>query len=59
MKIFVSCLSSNISLIVEGGPPADLVNVYKCPVPDLFSICCFNRRGSAKVMKCMLLYIFQ
>lgn len=58
MEIFVSCLSSSLSLTVRGEPPADLVNVRKCPVPDIFSICCFNRRGSAKVMKTTFSYFF-
>lgn len=56
----MSCLPGNVSLIVEGGPSADVLNICKCTVPDFFLIRCFNRRGSAKVMKNMrVLHIFQ
>lgn len=47
----MSCLPSNVSFIVKGGPSADLVNICKYTVPDFFLICCFNRRGSTKVVK--------
>lgn len=56
----MSCLPSNISLIAEGGPSAGSVNICKCTGPDFSLICCFNGRGSAKVMKSMrFLLIFQ
>lgn len=47
----MSCLPSNVSLIVKGGPSAGLVNICKYTVPDFFLMCCFKRRGSTKVVK--------